>query len=232
MNLCEASPSLPPSGPRERAFEEGVAALGDADLLAILLGTGLAGRPVTVMAAALLDRFSGIEGVARVGPSALAEHPGVGRAKALRVLAGLELGRRTFRRPLHLLGPVQSSAQVAAHMAPRLAALDHEEMWLLSLDAGNRARSIRRVAQGGLHSAAVKPRDVLRVAIADAATSMLLVHNHPGGDPEPSPHDFDMTRMIVEAGAAVDLPLIDHVVVTPGSRYSSMLDLGIIPRAR
>jgi len=225
--------SLPPAaiGPRERALAEGIASLGDADLLAVLLGTGVAGRPVTFVAAALLDGFGGIEGLSRLGPAALAEQRGVGMVKALRVAAALELGARVVRREAASPATVCNSAEVAAHMAPRIAGLPHEEMWLVCLDGRNRVRGLRRVAQGGLHGMSVQPRDVLRAAIYEAASAMILVHNHPSGDPSPSPEDLVLTRKIAEAAAAIGVPLVDHVIVEPSGRYASLLDLGVLEPA-
>jgi DNA repair protein RadC len=225
MDLAETSEPTP-SGPRERALTEGVAVLGDAELLAILLGTGLAGRPVTVVSAALLDRAGGLANLARLAPAAIAEHPGVGTIKALRLAAALELGARAARPALRVR--LCNSAEVAAAMAPRLAALPHEEMWLCCLDGRNRLRGARRVAQGGLHGAAVQPRDVLRAAVVEAASAMILVHNHPGGDPTPSAEDVALTRRLAEAGEVVGVPLVDHVIVEPGGRYTSLLDLGVL----
>lgn len=226
--LDSSAPPPTPEGPRERALEEGVACLGDADLITILLGTGLAGRPAALVAVALLERFAGVPGIARFGAAALAEHPGVGVAKALRILAGIELGKRALRHPLALLGPVTNSRSVAAHLLPMIGSIPHEEMWLLSLDGRNYARTLRRVAQGGLHSAAVSPRDILRAALADAASAMVLVHNHPSGDPEPSSHDVVVTRQLQQAGEMVGIPLVDHVILCPSGKHTSMLDLGIL----
>lgn len=215
-------------GPRERAVAEGVDALGDADLLTVLLGTGLAGCPAALVAAGLLERFGGLDGLARVGPGALAEHPGVGPAKALRFVAAFELGRRAACRAADARAPVRTSAEVAARFAPRLAALDHEQMWVLSLDGRNHLRGARRIAQGGLHGCSVAARDILRAALADAASAIVLVHNHPSGDPTPSLEDITMTRAVAEAAAVVGVPLVDHVVVAPAGRYASLLDLGVI----
>lgn len=215
-------------GPRERAVAEGVDALGDVDLLTVLLGTGLAGCPVGVVAAGLLERFGGLDGLARIGPGALAEHPGVGPAKALRFVAAFELGRRAACRAGDARAPVRTSAEVAARLAPRLAPLDHEQMWVLSLDGRNHLRGARRVAQGGLHGCSVAARDILRAALADAASAIVLVHNHPSGDPTPSLEDITMTRAVAEAAAVVGVPLVDHVVVASAGRYASLLDLGVI----
>lgn len=219
------------AGPRERAIDEGAAQLGDAELLAILLGTGLAGRPVTLVATALLEAFGGLAGLSRAGPHALAAHPGVGLAKAVRVAAGIELGRRVAERAGRPREPLCSSREVAAFLDAKLAPLVHEEMWVLALDGRNGLRASRRVAQGGLHGCSVAARDILRVAIADGASAIVLAHNHPSGDPTPSIEDVAMTRAVAEAAAVVGVPLVDHVVVAGGGRYASMLDLGLVDLA-
>ncbi len=228
MTSLDASSAPLPSGPRERALEDGIAALGDAELLAVLLGTGLAGRPVGLVAAALLEGFSGPDGLLRAGPAALAEHPGIGMAKALRISAALELGRRAALLRGRPRAAVHTSADVAAWAQPRIGLLDHEEMWMIALDGRNGIRGSRRVAQGGLHHCGVRAGDILRAALAEAATSILLVHNHPSGDPRPSASDVAATRSLCNAAAVVGIPLVDHLIVTPSGPYSSMLDLGIL----
>jgi DNA repair protein RadC len=218
-------------GPRERALEAGFDGLGDADLLAIVLGTGFTGKSVMLVAAALLDRFAGLDGLSRVGPAALAKHPGLGLAKALRVAASIELGRRVCQQALRIREPLRTSAGVARYFAPRLAHLDHEEMWVAALDGRNAMRGIRKVSQGGLHGCAVSARDILRAALADAASSILLVHNHPSGDPAPSMEDLAMTRNVAQAAAIVGTPLVDHVILGAGGKYASMLDIGALAPA-
>lgn len=213
-------------GPRERALEAGFAVLGDADLLAIVLGTGCAGRHVTLVSAALLEEFGGLEGLARAGPSSLAQHPGLGLAKALRIAGALELGRRAFQQAMRPREPLRTSASVAAYFMPRLCHLDHEELWVIALDGRNAVRGTRRVAQGGLHGCSVAPRDILRAALADAASAILLVHNHPSADPTPSMEDLAMTKTVADAAAVVGMPLLDHVIIGASGRYASLLDLG------
>jgi DNA repair protein RadC len=216
-------------GPRERALDEGIVTLTDADLLAIVLGTGFSGCPVMQLAQTLIDRFGGLSGISRLGPKAIAEHPGMGIVKALRVSAALEIGRRSLMRSVRPRQEICSSASVAAWFTSRLGWKDHEEMWAISLDGRNGMRGARRVAQGGLHGLGVTARDVLRVALQDAATALILVHNHPSGDPMPSDADVEMTRKVASAGQAVGLPLVDHVIVSSTGRYTSMLDLGMLP---
>jgi DNA repair protein RadC len=215
-------------GPRERALLDGIAALGDVELLAILLGTGLAGRPASLVAAALLDDTAGLAGLLRLGPQALAGHPGIGLAKALRIGAGMELGRRTLTRAPRPTVPLRHSRAVAAHLRWSLASLPHEEMWVLSLDGRNQLRGTRRVAQGGVHRLTVAPRDILAAVIADSASTFVLAHNHPSGDPTPSSDDVAMTRLTASAGEMMGIPLVDHLILSADGSYRSMLELGLI----
>lgn len=221
-------PSGSRRGPRERALEDGIAALGDNELIAILLGTGMVGRSVAMVAIGLLERFGGLEGLARLGPTALADEPGLGPAKALRLAASLELGRRSFERSTRPREPLRHPSAVAGWFASRIGPLDHEEMWVVALDGRNGMRGARRVAQGGLHGCSVTARDILRTALADAASAIVLIHNHPSGDPTPSAEDLAMTKSVVAAAAVIGIPLVDHVIVTRAGRYVSLLDLGVL----
>jgi DNA repair protein RadC len=199
---------------RERALEQGVIELSDAELVALLLGTGSAGRSVAAVAFALLEAAGGVEGLARLGPHAFAAQVGVGPAKAARVAAAIELGRRTFLRSLRERRTLIDSFEAAAAWAhPRLGALDHEEVWLLCLDGRSGLKSCVRIAQGGVHGCALTARDVLAPAVKDAASAILLVHNHPSGDPSPSPDDVAMTAHVAKCAELIGIPLLDHVVV-------------------
>lgn len=214
--------------PRARALEVGVDALGDGDLVALLLGTGRRGATASVVAAELLAEAGGLDGVARAGAHALAHAAGgLGPAKALRLVAALELGRRVGRLAASERRVLSSARDVAAYLGPRLHPIVHEEMWVVSLDGRNRLRSARRVAQGGLHGCAVSARDVLRSALADAASAFVLVHNHPSGDPTPSGEDVVMTAAVARAARIVGVPLVDHVVIA-GGRHASLLELGAL----
>jgi len=232
MNLCQASnittPLFPTGGPRERALEDGIASLGDSDLLAVVLGTGLAGRPVSVVASELLDWGAGLEGLARLGPSAIAERPGIGLVKALRLSAAMEIGRRAVQRAMRPRPPLRNADTVVSYIQATLMGLEHEELWVISLDGRNNLRGCRRVAQGGIHGCTVAPRDVFRAGIIDAASTMVLAHNHPSGDPSPSAHDVAMTKALISASDTVGIPIVDHVIVSIDGRFSSMLGLGLI----
>ncbi len=170
--------------------------LGDVDLLTLLLGTGSAGESVALSAAALLDRSGGLEGMARLGPHALARR-GIGPAKAARIAAAVELGRRALLRSLAEERAVFDCFERVVHWAqPRLATLEHEEVWLLSLDGKYGLKSARRNRPGGLHGCALLTRDVLSPALRDGASAIVLVHNHPSGDPhsERGRHRHDARR--------------------------------------
>ncbi|HZO14441.1 MAG TPA: DNA repair protein RadC [Polyangiaceae bacterium] len=215
-------------GPRDRALSNGLGSLADVDLVALLVGHGVRGRPVMRVAEQVLEYAGGLEGLARAGPALLGDMPGMGSAKALRLAAAFELGRRLQARLAAPREPVGSPAEVAACFAPRIGGLDHEQMWVLSLDGRNRLRGSRRVAQGGAHGLAVSAREILGAALSDGASGFVLVHNHPSGSPEPSDEDVSMTAIVAEAADIVGVPLLDHVVVTASGAYTSMLDEGLL----
>lgn len=215
-------------GPRERARREGMARLSDRDLLALVLGHGARGRPVEDVAEAVLTSAGGLEGLPRAGPALLGDVPGLGPAKALRLGATVEIGRRIARRQASCREPLTSPDRVATWFAPRVAGLDHERMWVVSVDGRSRVRGVRRVAQGGRHGLVVTAREILSAALADAASAFLLVHNHPSGSPEPSPADVRMTEAVAQAAEVVGVPLLDHVVLTAAGDYCSMLEAGLL----
>lgn len=206
---------------RERARRQGVGSLSDVDLLSLLLATGAAGQSVARVAHDLLTQVGGVERLERVGPYRLSEQRGVGLVKATRLLAAIELGRRVTLKSLCDDGTIFASFDsVAAWAQPRLAALDHEEVWLLCLDAKNGLRSARRIALGGLHGCALRPADVLRPALEDAASAIVIVHNHPSGDPTPSMADIEMTQALSHACQVIGLHLLDHVIVARSGAQS------------
>jgi DNA repair protein RadC len=215
-------------GPRERAVAVGVEHLGDAELVAIVVGTGCPGVPVGVLAALLLEEHGGVAGIARAGIGELGKRAGVGTAKAARLVAAIELGRRAaFAASLDVDTRMPDRAAVERWARPRLATLDHEELWLLALDGQHGLRAARRVASGGIHGLHVGARDALRIALREAASAFVLVHNHPSGDPTPSQEDIAFTRGLAEAATVVGTPLLDHVVIAR-RRSTSILELGLL----
>ena len=220
------------TGARERAMQVGVEGLGDAELVAMVLGTGCVGLPVSVLASTLLDEYGGVGGLARAGLGELAERLGVGPAKGARLAASIELGRRaSFAASLEPPHKFPDHAAVVSWARTRLASLDHEELWLLALDGRHGLRAARRVASGGIHGLHVGPRDALRAALREAASAFVLVHNHPSGDPTPSDEDVAFTQAIARGGTLVGTPLLDHVIIAR-RQCCSMLELGLLPASR
>ena len=200
------------SGARERLLSRGAEALDDAELLALLLRTGTRGRPVHAIARELLGD-EGLLGVARRLPAELVRHPGVGPAKAASVIAALEVGRRLAERRLENGDVIRGPEDVFRHFHARLRHLPHEQFHLLLLDGRHRVLRDIMASRGTLTASLVHPREVFRPALREGAAALVVVHNHPSGDPGPSHEDREVTRRLVQAGALLGVPLLDHVVV-------------------
>jgi len=214
--------------PRFEALVHGLDTLDDRALVGVLLGRALGGRSSEAVAAELLEKTGGFAGLARCGPAVFAEQPGVGVARALRLAAAIEVGRRLATRSAAPSEPLDNPLRVAQFLVPRLGGLLHEEMWVLSLDGANRLRGMRRVAQGGLHAMSVVPGDILRAALWDGATAFLLAHNHPSGRLEPSREDVETTVRMAVSAHHLGVPLLDHVIVTASGEFVSMAELGVL----
>ncbi|HTT67926.1 MAG TPA: DNA repair protein RadC [Gemmatimonadales bacterium] len=214
--------------PRERLLRLGAAALTTAELLAILIGTGRSGASAPQVAAALLAQGGpDLPRLARRTAAELASVAGIGAAKAARVVAALELGRRLLEDGRPDRPRIRSPADVYRWFAPRLADLAAEEFHVLALDSQSGVLRDLLVTRGILNSSLVHPREVFRGAIAEAAAGIIVVHNHPSGDPTPSADDRAVTRQLVEAGRVLDLPVYDHVVVG-ANRYVSFAEAGLL----
>ncbi|MGD8861311.1 MAG: DNA repair protein RadC [Myxococcales bacterium] len=214
-------------GPREHLLLHGPGALSDAELLAVVLGTGSAREPVAVLAARLLHEAGGLLGLQRASAAALSRCHGVGRGKACRLVAALELGARANALPLDPGAPIRSSADVDAALRPRLRSAAQEHFYALALDAKNRPLSELLIALGGLTACAVTPADVFRRILQQPAHGVIFVHNHPSGDPGPSDEDVHMTERLRRAGALLGVQVLDHVVLGHDS-YFSFLDAGML----
>lgn len=220
--------TLSPQRPRERLWALGASALTSVELVAILLGTGEAGLEARQLAERLLERGgSGLRSLAARPPAELTRTRGVGPAKAARLLAAFEIAARLVQEQWPALPRVRAPEDVAALLGPRLRDLAVEEFHVLALDSQSRVRRDVLVTRGLLNSALVHPREVFRVAIAEAAAGIIVVHNHPSGDPSPSPEDQAVTRQLVEAGRLLDLPVYDHVIVA-GDRFLSFVTAGLL----
>lgn len=218
-------------GPRERLCSVGVEGLSDAELLALLLGTGGREEPVGVLASRLLHEVGGLGALERLGPGALAQRPGLGPIKAGRIAAAVELGRRVLSKPLERGSRIGSSRDVDAALRPRLAHADVEHFLAIALDAKNRPMREVLVARGGTSACPVAPADVFRALLREAAAGVVFVHNHPSGEPTPSSDDVALTDRLRRAGELLGVTVLDHVIIGREG-YFSFLDAGLLETAR
>jgi DNA repair protein RadC len=217
-----------PDRPRERLWSLGPGALTSVELLAILLGTGGGGRDAHALAELLLKEAGGtLRGIAARPRGELLRPGGIGPAKAARLVAAFELAGRLSAEARPLLPRIREPEDVFRLLASRLRDLEVEEFHLLALDSQSQVRREVLVTRGLLNSSLVHPREVFRAAIAEAAAGIIVVHNHPSGDPTPSAEDRAVTRQLAEAGRLLDVPLYDHVIVA-GDRYLSFAAAGLL----
>ncbi|MFL5521988.1 MAG: DNA repair protein RadC [Gemmatimonadales bacterium] len=218
----------PRDRPRERLRALGPAALSSAELLAIVLGTGAPAQDVIGVAHGLLATAGGsLRHLASRPAAAWQGQAGIGPAKAARLLAAFELGLRAAQEERPVRPRIKDPEDVVRLLGPRLRDLAVEEFHLLALDSQSQVLREVLVTRGILDSSLVHPREVFRPAIIEAAAGIIVVHNHPSGDPTPSAEDRAVTRQLVAAGRLLDLPLYDHVIVA-GDRWVSLAAAGLL----
>lgn len=199
--------------PRERLEKQGAGVLNDAELLAILLRVGMKGSSAVQIGQRLLYLFEGLEGLQRATFTELCNVDGVGPAKAAQVKAAIELGRRLARVTPDERVLITSPQDVADQVKYKMAPLEQEELWVLLLDSRNHHLRTEQLYRGSLNSSTVRPAEIYKAGIRHNAAALIIVHNHPSGDPSPSPEDIHLTRMLIEAGQLLELPILDHVVI-------------------
>ena len=220
--------SLPADArPREKLLSRGPGALGDAELLALLLRTGMAGKHVMQLAQELLDRFGGVGGLLHTSAEALKTVKGLGPAKRAEVVAVLELARRALAQELQQRPLFDSPKAVREYLQLQLGARAHEVFCVLFLDSQNRLLALEELFRGTLSQTSVYPREVVLRALHHHAAAVVLAHNHPSGVAEPSRADEMLTRNLKAALALVDVRVLDHVIVAAGG-WRSMADLGLV----
>ncbi len=206
--------------PRERLHSCGSAALSDAELVALVLRTGGRGADVLELSRGLLGQCGGLHGIAGAGRFELGEVRGMGPAKVASLEAAFELGRRLAARRLRAGDSIRGPEDVHRHFHPRLRDARHECFLALLLDGRHRVRGEVVVSQGTLTASLVHPREVFRAAVREAAAALLLVHNHPSGDPSPSREDREVTERLESAGRILGIRVVDHVVVAEQGYFS------------
>jgi DNA repair protein RadC len=210
----------PSDRPRERLLDSGADGLSDAELVAILLRTGSARAGVVEAASCLLVDSGGLAGLARRGVRELLRRPGIGPAKAAAVAAALELGRRLARVALEDAERLDRPEVVGEFLVARLRRERQEVFGVVTLDARHRLVGVHDLTRGTRNQSPVDPAEVLRTALIDDAAGVIVFHNHPSGDLEPSRDDIALTRRLVDAGDVVGVPVLDHVVVAGASWLS------------
>ena len=212
--------------PRERLRELGPGALSNGELIAILLRTGTAGESVLSLSNHLLSRLGGLAGMGRVTYGELCSVKGVSDAKACQLLAAFELGRRLVSLSPEDRAVIRSPQDVANLLAAEMGFLDQEHLRVLLLSTKNEVLSVQEVYKGNVNSSFIRVAEVIRPAVRDNCPSIIVVHNHPSGDPSPSAEDILITRKIVAGGQMADIDMLDHVIIG-GQGYVSMKDKGL-----
>ena len=199
--------------PRERLRDHGATYLSNAELIAILLRTGTPAENVIDLATRLLSQYGGLDGLARASFPELTRLHGMGDAKTAQLKAALELGRRLLATTGEARVTIHSPQDVANLLMAEMAFLDQEHFRALMLNTKNQVLSISEVYKGNVSSAVVRAGEVFQEAVRSNCPAIILVHNHPSGDPTPSPEDVQVTRQLVEAGKLLDIDVLDHVII-------------------
>src|SRR6185295_3054394 len=211
--------------PREKLARHGVAALGDNELVAVVLGSGCRRTDALAIANELLAARGGLHGLVRSTCDDLACIAGIGRVKAAQVLAAMELGRRTLAHAPSARIQLRAPRDAAAYLLPRFGSRPVEQFGLVLLDTKHRVMRTTVLAIGSLNVTAVQPREVFREAAVGGAAAIVVFHNHPSGDPVPSPDDVELTRRLAAAGIVMGIEVVDHVILGD-VRYCSFKEMG------
>ena len=206
--------------PRQRLAAHGPASLSDAELVALMLRTGVAGRPASDVAHELLARFGRVSRLLTAPVPDVAAVAGVGTARAAQFTAALELARRSLWEETQGRDSLASPTAVRGYLRLRMQHLGHEVFWAVFLDAQNRVIAAEELFRGTLTQTSVYPREVVKQALAHNAAGVILAHNHPSGVAEPSVQDQALTRSLAESLALVDVKVLDHFIVAPGACLS------------
>jgi len=210
--------------PREKLQRSGVAALGDNELVAIILASGSRQGSALELANRILERAGGLHALARRAPDELCIR-GVGAARAAQIVAAVELGRRTLIRTALERPQYHTPEQLACYLLPQYGAASVEQFGIVMLDTKHRLIRVKVVAVGSLDAAVVFPREVFREATTASAAAIVLFHNHPSGDPTPSSDDLLLTQRMLRAGDIMGIDVIDHLILAD-QRYYSLAEAG------
>ena len=212
--------------PRKRLREHGPGHLSNAELIAILLRTGVAGENVLNIAVRLLSEFQGLPGIARATFGEICSLKGISEAKACQLLAAFDLGRRLVSLHPEDRAVIGSPEDVANLLGAEMGLLEQEHLRVVHLDTKNHVTGVSEIYVGNVNSSMVCPAEVFRPAIRGNSVAIIAVHNHPSGDPTPSPEDVAITRQLRDAGELLGIELLDHIVLA-GQRHVSLKERGL-----
>jgi DNA repair protein RadC len=214
--------------PREKLLLKGKHTLSDAELLAILLRSGARNKTAVELSQELLTHYDNdLHTLARQHIKELCRFKGLGSAKALSIIAALEIGGRKRMAAVKKIEKISSSRDAYEYLAPILTDLQHEEFWILLLNRNNKLLRMERISQGGVTGTVVDTKLVFRSALLELASSLIVAHNHPSGNLRPSDNDIHLTKQLVQAGKLFDIPVCDHLIIG-NTAYYSFADEGIL----
>ncbi|MHC1703065.1 MAG: DNA repair protein RadC [Tenuifilaceae bacterium] len=207
--------------PREKMVKKGVGSLSDAELLAILIKSGTKNEnAVAIAQRILLSANSNLNELGKLSLSNLTSNKGIGKAKGVTIMAALELGRRRKQSEALTRTKIQSSNDIVQIFQSQLADLPHEEFWVLFLNRGNKVIDQSRITQGGVTGTIFDIKLIMKAALEKLASSIIICHNHPSGNPKPSEQDIKITQKLKEAAKVFEISLLDHIIVTDTECYS------------
>jgi len=214
--------------PREKLIQKGISTLSDAELIAIIIRIGTRDETAVELSKRILNSVeNNLNELGKLSIEDLQKHKGMGEAKAIGIIAALELGRRRKLSEGVNKNIITSSQHVYDIFHPLLADLPNEEFWVVFLNRSNKVIDRQKISMGGISGTVTDVRIILKLALEKLASSLILCHNHPSGNPKPSDADINITKKIKESGKLMDISLLDHIIVTDGSYYS-FADEGII----
>ena len=214
--------------PREKLMSKGINSLSDAELIAILIGSGNRNESAVDLSKKILQNAdNNLLELGKMGLSELQKNKGIGEAKAISIIAAMELGRRRKSAIIINKPKITGSSDVAIIFQALIGDLPYEEFWVLFLNRANKILSKRKISQGGISGTVIDPRIILKIAIDQLASSIILCHNHPSGNNRPSTEDIKVTKKMAEAGKLFDIPILDHIIIA-GDKYYSFADEGLI----
>ncbi len=215
--------------PREKLMEKGIASLSDAELLAILIGSGSRNESAVELCRRILnDNQNNLNELARITVNDLSStYDGIGNAKAISIVAALELGRRRNFSLAIKRDRIGGSSDAYSYFQPLVGDLNHEEFWMVFLNQRNKIIKRERISMGGIAGTVIDVRLIMKMAVMQLSTGIIFCHNHPSGEVDPSNKDIQITRKLSEAGKVLDIRVLDHIIIA-GENYFSFADEGLI----